>query len=228
MPNENNTNENKIPTLGEVGSMVRRLAQKVADDYAATDDLGNLASKDSVSTSDLDSTLAQTINNKANSSDLNNKVDKVTGKGLSTKDYTGDAETVNSHTVNADVPANAKFTDTTYENATTTTAGLMSADDKTKLSGIDTNANNYVHPDYTAKDNGLYKVTVDNKGHVSNTVAVQKSDITALGIPSEDTTYNEATTSTAGLLSAADKTTIDNLGSLASKGSVRIKYKNNN
>lgn len=48
----------------------------------------------------------------------------------------GNADTVNGHTVNFDIPANAKFTDTTYSNATTTSAGLMSADDKTKLNNL--------------------------------------------------------------------------------------------
>lgn len=37
-------------------------------------------------------------------------------------------------------------TDTKYNAATTTTAGLMSAADKSKLDGIAQNANNYVHP----------------------------------------------------------------------------------
>ena len=50
--------------------------------------------------------------------------------------YAGDAETVNGHTVNADVPSGAKFTDTTYAVATTTTNGLMSYTDKSKLDGI--------------------------------------------------------------------------------------------
>jgi len=36
--------------------------------------------------------------------------------------------------------------DTTYSNATTSAAGLMSASDKTKLDGIETGANNYTHP----------------------------------------------------------------------------------
>lgn len=45
----------------------------------------------------------------------------------------GDAKTVNNHTVNSDVPANAKFTDTTYEAATQDTNGLMSTADKKKL-----------------------------------------------------------------------------------------------
>lgn len=47
----------------------------------------------------------------------------------------------------------------------------------------------YTHPSYTAKSSGLYKITVDSSGHVSATTAVAKSDITALGIPAQDTTY---------------------------------------
>ncbi|AXF52291.1 MAG: receptor binding protein [Caudoviricetes sp.] len=45
-----------------------------------------------------------------------------------------------THTINSNVPANAKFTDTTYGEATTSAAGLMSAADKTKLNGIATGA----------------------------------------------------------------------------------------
>jgi len=71
--------------------------------------------------------------------------------------------------------------------ATTTAAGVMSADDKTKLNGIAEGANNYTHPTYTSKTSGLYKVTVDGTGHVSAATAVAKSDITALGIPGTDT-----------------------------------------
>ena len=46
------------------------------------------------------------------------------------------ASKVNNHTVNSDVPSNAKFTDTTYSNATTSAAGLMSAADKAKLDSL--------------------------------------------------------------------------------------------
>jgi len=81
--------------------------------------------------------------------------------------------------------------------------------EKTKLSGIAEGANKYVHPSYTAQKSGLYKVTVDASGHVSATTAVAKADITGLGIPAQDTTYADATTSTHGLMSAADKTKLD-------------------
>ena len=94
-------------------------------------------------------------------------------------------------------------TNTTYNNATSSTDGLMSSEDKVKLDGIASGANKYVHPSYTAKTSGLYKVTVDSTGHVSAATAVTKSDITALGIPAQDTntTYSAfkgATASAAG------------------------------
>lgn len=107
--------------------------------------------------------------------------------------------------------------DTTYNVASTSANGLMSATDKKKLDGIAANANNYTHPSFTQRAAGLYKVTVNNQGHVTNAVAVTKSDITALGIPGQDTntTYNAATTSTAGLMSAADKKKLDGIAANA-------------
>ena len=79
--------------------------------------------------------------------------------------------------------------------------------EKEKLAGL----SNYTHPAYTPQDSGLYKITVDATGHVSAATAVGKDDITALGIPGQDTTYSEATTSQAGLMSAADKTKLDGM-----------------
>ena len=87
--------------------------------------------------------------------------------------------------------------------ATTAAAGLMSASDKEKLDTVDTSANNYIHPTYTTAANGLYKVAVDSTGHVSSTNTVEKSDITALGIPAQDTTYAAANSSAAGLMTSA-------------------------
>lgn len=88
--------------------------------------------------------------------------------------------------------------------ATTSKSGLMSSTDKTKLDGIEENANNYVHPtDNTAITSaGLYKITSNAEGHITSATAVSKSDITSLGIPAQDTTYTkmtatEATTGTA-------------------------------
>ena len=89
----------------------------------------------------------------------------------------GNADTVNNHTVETNVPAGAVFTDTVY-----------------------------THPTYTAKANGLYKITVDSTGHVNGTNSVSKADITALGIPAQDTTYGEAGTSLGLVKSGGDVT----------------------
>ena len=53
----------------------------------------------------------------------------------------GNSATVNGHTVNSDVPSGAKFTDTTYNDATTSTHGLMTPAMVSKLNGIAEGAN---------------------------------------------------------------------------------------
>lgn len=58
---------------------------------------------------------------------------------------------------------------------------------------------------------GLYKVTTNAEGHVTGATAVAKGDITALGIPAQDTTYDAATQSANGLMAAADKAKLDGI-----------------
>lgn len=64
----------------------------------------------------------------------------------------------------------------------------------------------YIHPTFTARTSGLYKITVNNEGHVTDAVAVTKADITALGIPAQDTTYTlpKATASVLGGVKIGD------------------------
>lgn len=69
----------------------------------------------------------------------------------------------------------------------------------------------YTHPAHTAKESGLYKMTVDAEGHVSAADAVTKDDITGLGIPAQDTTYQQATQEADGLMAAADKIKLDGM-----------------
>ena len=76
--------------------------------------------------------------------------------------------------------------------ATQNTTGVMSTSDKTKLDGIEEGANAYTHPSHTAHNSGMYKVTIDAQGHVSSVAPIEKTDITALGIPAQDTTYQFA------------------------------------
>ena len=151
-------------------------------------------------------------------------------KAVAAATLTISGKTVTLKAMDGTTLATATTQDTTYSDATQSAHGLLSKADKIKLDGIATGAtlvaqaatNGYVsingtntkvysHPTYTAHDAGLYKVTVDGTGHVSVATAVTKSDITALGIPASDTTYDVATQSADGLMSAADKTTLDNL-----------------
>ena len=124
------------------------------------------------------------------------------------------------HIVKKDVPENALFTDTwiALKGATSSedgSAGYAPAPPKGDANRYlrsdgewevppDTR---YTHPGYTERSSGLYKITVDSTGHISDVTAVTKADITALGIPGQDTntTYGAATESTNGLMSAADK-----------------------
>lgn len=98
----------------------------------------------------------------------------------------------------------AKLTDM----ATTGAAGLMSAADKSKLDGIASGANNYVHP-----------TTSGNKhipsGGSSGQILRWSADGTAVWGDDNNTTYSDATQSTAGLMSATDKTKLDNIASNA-------------
>ena len=102
-------------------------------------------------------------------------------------------------------------TDTQYGNAGGGNSGLMTDEMVTKLNGIEANANKYIHPSYTSRSSGLYKITVDSTGHVSAVTNVVKSDITGLGIPAQDTTYSDATTSAHGLMTAAMVTKLNGI-----------------
>lgn len=62
--------------------------------------------------------------------------------------------------------------------------------EKDKLATIEPDANFYEHPEHTSHASGLYKVTVDDSGHVSSATLADMEDIVALGIPAQDTTYD--------------------------------------
>ena len=104
--------------------------------------------------------------------------------------------------------------------ATETSAGLMPSSAVTKLKGIADGANTYTHPSHTARASGLYKITVDKLGHVTNVSAVQKSDITALGIPSSNTTYSLASAYSNGLMSSTQYSKLSGIESGANKTTV--------
>lgn len=89
--------------------------------------------------------------------------------------------------------------------------------DKNKLDGIAEGANNYTHPSHTAAASGFYKVTVDELGHVTAVTAVTKEDITGLGIPGQDTTYQKATAEADGLMSKEHFSKVEGVAAGATK-----------
>ncbi len=115
-----------------------------------------------------------------------------------------------------------KATFATKAVATQSANGLLSSGDKKKLDGVAAGANNYTHPAYTARANGLYKVTVNTLGHVSAVAGVTKADITGLGIPGQDTTYGLATQGANGLMAAGDKAKLDGLSKPAVYHNIQV------
>lgn len=94
--------------------------------------------------------------------------------------------------------------DTTYGDATTTSSGLMSSTDKVKLNGIADNANYYIHPPTHPASMISGLATVATSGNY-NDLANKPGN---------------ATTSAAGLMSAADKAKLDKVD--ADAGSVKL------
>lgn len=151
------------------------------------------------------------------------------------------------------------MSDTTYGNATSSAAGLMSSTDKSKLDSIANYANNYVHPAShpAAMITGLANVAktgsyndlsdrptipaaiiVDDTLAADSTNAIQNkavyglgqkffNQLSALAAVARSGSYNDltdkpgnATTSSAGFMSAADKAKLDKVD--ADAGSVKL------
>lgn len=69
----------------------------------------------------------------------------------------------------------------------------------------------YTHPAGSAVEAGFKKVGSDVNGHVVLGDDVTKEDITKLGIPAQDTTYEKATAEKDGLMSKEDKKKLDDM-----------------
>ena len=69
----------------------------------------------------------------------------------------------------------------------------------------------YTHPAGSAVEAGFKKVGSDASGHVVLGDDVTKEDITKLGIPGQDTTYEKATSEADGLMSKEDKAKLDGM-----------------
>ena len=118
------------------------------------------------------------------------------------------AATPISHSINADVPANAKFTDTTYSDATQSTHGLMTAADKKKLDGIAA---------------GATKVAVDSALSATSTNPVQNKIVQAAlnGKAASGHTHAMITNSMLNIGGANNAASWVRLGTLVSGGDAR-------
>ena len=96
-------------------------------------------------------------------------------------------------------------------------AAITAGDTNGHLDVNGTDVTVYTHPAHTAKSSGLYKVTVDNLGHVTAVEAVTKEDITGLGIPGENTTYGKATAAADGLMSKEHFSKVEGIAEGATK-----------
>ena len=108
---------------------------------------------------------------------LGTKVDKIEGFGLSSNDYTTEEKKKLASLSDPNV-------------ATTENNGLMSSADKAKLDGIEAGANNYTHPVYEAKQAGLYRISVDNTGHVATADKMTSEELAAEGVSPADHTHD--------------------------------------
>ena len=182
-----------------------------AADKTKLDGIAASANKTTVDSA-LSSTSTNPVQNKAINTALGNKVDKVSGKGLSTNDFTntyktkldGIAEGANNYalpTANNSTLGGVKTTSTV-----TSTSGLTACP---IINGVpyykDTNTV-YTHP-----------TTEGNKhipsGGSSGQILRWSSAGTAVWGNDNNITYSNATTTTSGLMSAADKKKLDGIGS---------------
>lgn len=145
---------------------------------------------------------------------LGTKVDKIEGFGLSSNDYTTEEKEKLATLADPDV-------------ATTENNGLMSSADKAKLDGIEAGANNYTHPAYEAKQAGLYRISVDNTGHVATADKMTSEELAAEGVSPADHTHDLselADTLAASADAVEDADTVMVGATVTSNGSATTKY----
>ena len=173
----NATNTTNINTLADNSSNAARF---ILFSDAAT---GNQRAKTNTglkynpSSNTITATLAGNATTATTATKVNNQLTLKfdTGTTENTNLYTYDGSA--AKTIDIKAGSNVSFT------KTGSTVTINSTDTNTV----------YTHPSYTAYASGLYKITTNTLGHVTGATTVVKSDITALGIPSQDTTYSTGT-----------------------------------
>ena len=189
--------DEEIPTA----AAVRTYASSVATDKANAAQ-SNAETNANKYTDSIKTALQALINKKAPSADgvsADSALKLTTSAGDVNKPvYFKDGVPVGiNYTINKTVPSDAKFTDTTYENATQSAAGLMSAEDKKRLDGLtsgDKNQNAFskvvVGSSTIEAETTTDTLTIAAGTNVTLTPDVSTDKIT---IAAKDTTYTKGT-----------------------------------
>lgn len=153
------------------------LGKVVGDDgYSPTVETSKSGKVTTITITDVNGTHTATIldgeDGSAASGDMKKEVYDTNNNGI-----VDNAEKVNNHTVEKDVPANAVFTDTTYSAATTEANGLMSSTDKTKLNGIASGAEVNVQANWS-ESNSSSDAYIKNKPTIPDELADLSDDST--------------------------------------------------
>lgn len=165
--------------------------------------------------SNLKKTTNDAISTKANSTDVYTKTEldtKINAK--QDKLSAGNNITIANNTISAK--------DTTYSTATSSTDGLMSKTDKSKLDGL----SNY--NDTTIKNEiSTLKTSKQDKLIAGTNITISNNTISAKSTTS--TTYSTATSSADGLMSKTDKSKLDNIfNSIYPVGSIYMSVNSTN
>lgn len=122
-------------------------------------DLGITVTASNLNNVDITSSLTSLLNGKLSTSATAASAAKLnTNAGSANQPvyFANGVPVALNYTIQTSVPANAKFTDTTYSNATSSKAGLMSQTDKAKLDTMDSDIQNQV--DGKAASNATFYV----------------------------------------------------------------------
>lgn len=226
-----NTISTTYASKADVSALLSTKLGVTATAYAATrDGTGNniaetYAKKTDIPNITVDAELSSTSTNP-----VQNKVIKVALDGkLGKNDTAVNASKVNNLTVETSVPKNAKFTDTVYTHPSTHPASMITGLSTVATSGSYNDLTNkptipsaYTLPNATSNTLGGVKIG-SNISVSSGTISITKSNVTsALGYtpPTSDTVYDNATATTAGLMSASDKIKLDGIAAGANKYSL--------
>lgn len=217
-----NTISTTYASKADVSALLSTKLGVTATAYAATrDGAGNnivdtYARKTDIPNITVDAELSSTSTNT-----VQNKIIKVALDGkLGKNDTAVNASKVNNLTVETSVPKNAKFTDTVYTHPSTHPASMITGLSTVATSGSYNDLTNkptipsaYTLPNATSSALGGVKIG-SNISVADGTISITKSNVTsALGYtpPTSDTVYDNATTTTAGLMSASDKVKLNNI-----------------